>query len=132
LLDADAPALEPVCGGWNVCGFASVPWIIDGGGLPAGNVNLRRFTEHGQAEIGYWLGPGAPGRGLATTRGPDRDQLGLHEPRPQARRVRDPAGTQPPIGWPSASARPRGIREKAHEAGSQWWDMNIYAVERQA
>jgi RimJ/RimL family protein N-acetyltransferase len=24
--DEDAPALEPVCGEWNVCSFTSVPW----------------------------------------------------------------------------------------------------------
>ena len=89
----DAPAIEPVCGEWNVCQFSSVPWIytpsaarawIDrqhdrrrsgsaltlavtvNHGVPVGNVNLVRFSDDGrEAALGYWLVPAARGRGLA-------------------------------------------------------------------
>jgi RimJ/RimL family protein N-acetyltransferase len=92
----DAPALEPVCGEWDVCAFTSVPWDygeaaarawverqrakreagtvlalaieLPGRELPVGNVNLGGFDdERRQAELGYWLVPEARGRGLVTT-----------------------------------------------------------------
>jgi [ribosomal protein S5]-alanine N-acetyltransferase len=93
--DADAPALEPVCGEWDVCAFTSVPesysepealaWIERqrhkraAGTVLAlairardddralGNVNLSRLgADDCEASIGYWLAPDARGRGLVT------------------------------------------------------------------
>jgi [ribosomal protein S5]-alanine N-acetyltransferase len=93
--DEDAPALEPVCGEWDVCAFTSVPevysepealaWIgrqrekraagsvlalaIQGrdDDRALGNVNLSGLAEGArEAEIGYWLVPEARGRGLVT------------------------------------------------------------------
>ena len=89
----DAPAIEPVCGEWNVCQFSSVPWVysqpaarawidrqrdrrLSGSGLalavtvnegvPVGNVNLVRFSDDGrEAALGYWRVPAARGQGLA-------------------------------------------------------------------
>jgi RimJ/RimL family protein N-acetyltransferase len=88
----DAPAIEPVCGEWNVCQF-SVPWAytpsaargwidrqrdrrLSGSGLAlavtvnsgvlVGNVNPVRFSDDGrEAAVGYWLLPAARGQGLA-------------------------------------------------------------------
>jgi RimJ/RimL family protein N-acetyltransferase len=91
----DAPALEPVCGEWNVCAFTSVPWDyseeaarawverqrakreagtvlalaieVPDRELPVGNVNLNAFNgEGGRAGVGYWLAPDARGRGIVT------------------------------------------------------------------
>jgi RimJ/RimL family protein N-acetyltransferase len=93
--DADAPALAPVCGEWDVCAFTSVPWDWSEAAALAwierqrrkraagtvlalaiqapdderalGNVNLAGLDKAGhEAEIGYWLVPAARGRGLAT------------------------------------------------------------------
>jgi [ribosomal protein S5]-alanine N-acetyltransferase len=93
--DEDAPALEPVCGEWDVCGFTSVPttyseaealaWVERqrrkraAGTVLAlaivgrdddralGNVNLAGLAEGSrEAAIGYWLVPEARGRGLVT------------------------------------------------------------------
>jgi RimJ/RimL family protein N-acetyltransferase len=92
--EGDAPAVEPVCGEWDVCQFSTVPWDYtpsearawinrqherrstgsglalaitrDVDGLPVGNVNLVRFSHDGcEAALGYWLIPVARGQGLA-------------------------------------------------------------------
>jgi RimJ/RimL family protein N-acetyltransferase len=93
--DSDAPALEPVCGEWNVCAFTSVPWAYSESEALAwierqrhkraagtvlalaiqgrdddralGNANLAGLADGGpKAELGYWLVPAARDRGLAT------------------------------------------------------------------
>ncbi len=94
--EADAPALESVCGDWDVCRFTSVPWSYSEGEALAwvirqrdkrergavlalaitedgrqegavGNVNLVKFSDDGRgAALGYWLIPDARGRGLAS------------------------------------------------------------------
>jgi RimJ/RimL family protein N-acetyltransferase len=93
--DEDAPALEPVCGEFDVCAFTSVPWewseaealawierqrskraagtvlalAIQGrdDDRALGNVNLAGFEEGArEAAVGYWLVPEARGQGLVT------------------------------------------------------------------
>jgi [ribosomal protein S5]-alanine N-acetyltransferase len=93
--DEDAPALEPVCGEWDVTGFTSVPTVYSKAGALAwierqrrkraagtvlalaiqgrdddrvlGNVNLAGLAEgRREAEIGYWLVPDARGHGIIT------------------------------------------------------------------
>jgi [ribosomal protein S5]-alanine N-acetyltransferase len=93
--EADAPAIEPVCGDPAVCQFTNVPlvysaemaraWIArhherrrageaavfaivgDDDGRVLGNAILLRFDwEARVGEIGYWLLPAARGRGAAT------------------------------------------------------------------
>jgi RimJ/RimL family protein N-acetyltransferase len=81
----DALAIEPVCGEWNVWVYtpsAARAWIdrqrdrrlsgsalalaVTVNDLPAGNLNLVRFSDDGrEATLGYWLLPAARGRGLA-------------------------------------------------------------------
>jgi RimJ/RimL family protein N-acetyltransferase len=158
--DEDAPALEPVCGEWDVCAFTSVPWTYSeaealrwvdrqrqkraAGTVLAlaiqgrdhdralGNVNLARLDDCGrEAAIGYWLVPEARGQGLAT------------------------AAASLLIDWAMASlglervefailpenlasqrvaerlgATPEGIRMESHEADGRLWDMTIWSVGR--
>jgi [ribosomal protein S5]-alanine N-acetyltransferase len=156
--DADAPILEAVCGEWDVCRFTSVPWsyslveatawvtrnrekrsrrevlalaIVEAGGDEvAGNVNLGRFSDDGsRAALGYWLVPGARGRGLASAAartitnwgfeamGLRQIELAILPENTPSRRVAERLG-----------ATPEGLRPDSHEAGGRWWDMEIYTL----
>lgn len=156
--DADSPVLEAVCGEWDVCRFTSVPWtyseaeatawvvrnrekrsrgemlslaIVDADAdSVVGNVNLTRFSEDGrEAALGYWLVPGARGRGLAfaATRtlttwgfealGLERIELAILPENTSSHRVAERLG-----------ATPEGLRPRSHKAGDRWWDMEIYSL----
>ncbi len=156
----DASALAPVCGDPDVCRFTSVPWsyshaaarawitrvarsreagavlamaIVEGAAdAPVGNVNLVRFDDDRRsAALGYWLAPGARGRGLASRAARvlcrwGFDQLGLARielavlPENLAsQRVAERLG-----------ARSEGLRRNSHEADGRRWDMLILALGR--
>ena len=156
----DAPALEPVCGEWDVCGFTSVPWdyseaearawverqwhkreagtvlalaiVADGEALPVGNVNLASFGDDGRAAaIGYWLVPSARRRGFVT--------------RAAAELIRWSFGTLGlqriefeilPENLPShrvaerLGARPEAPRHRVREADGRAYAMDVFAIER--
>jgi RimJ/RimL family protein N-acetyltransferase len=160
--DADAPVLEAVCGEWNVCSFTSVPcdyaeaealaWIertrrkqaagevlglaitADGHDVPVGHFNLTAFGEDGRsAAIGYWLVPRARGRGLASAAcrllidwGFDSLDLERVEFAILPENVASQAVAK------RVGAVPEGLREMSHQEHGRWWDMNVYAVRRQA
>ncbi|HET7121026.1 MAG TPA: GNAT family protein [Solirubrobacterales bacterium] len=154
----DAPVLEAVCGEWDVCQFTSVPWsysladatnwvvrnrekrsrgevlslaIAATDRSPVvGNVNLTRFSADGrEAALGYWLVPGARGRGLASAAaltlagwgfevmGLGRIELAILPENAASHRVAERLG-----------ATSEGLRRGSHEAGGRRWDMEIYAL----
>jgi RimJ/RimL family protein N-acetyltransferase len=158
--DADAAALAPVCGEWDVCAFTSVPWDFSAAAALAwierqrrkraagtvlalaiqapgddralGNVNLARLEERDrEAELGYWLVPAARGRGLASAAASLLVDWGLHD-----------LGLERvelailPENLPSrrvaerVGARPEGVRKRSHHADGLWWDMTIWSVGR--
>jgi ribosomal-protein-alanine N-acetyltransferase len=157
----DAPALEPMCGDPDVCRFSSVPWQYERSAaerwiagvaagrsagavmalaitktgiddLPLGNVNLVRFSDDGHsAALGYWLAPGARGRGLATRAARlmcswGFEALGLAEIElailPENRASQRVAGR--------LGAVPQGLRRDSHRAEGRWWNMEIYVLGR--
>jgi RimJ/RimL family protein N-acetyltransferase len=131
--DEDAPALEPVCGEWDVCGFTSVPSVYSEAEARAwverqrrkraagtvlalaiqgrdddralGNVNLAGLAEgRREAEIGYWLVPEARGRGLVTEAVSLLIDWGFANLGLERSNSRSCPRTSPPSGWRSASA----------------------------
>ncbi|HUR87011.1 MAG TPA: GNAT family N-acetyltransferase [Solirubrobacteraceae bacterium] len=153
----DAPFLEPVCGDPDVCRFTTLPWAytqpealawirrqhdhrtsatavvlavthaVDDVAL--GSVSLGRFSDDGrQAELGYWLLPGARGRGLATTAahvlcawgfehlGLARIELAILPENVASRRVAERLG-----------AAFEGVRPGRHEEGRAV-DMAVYSL----
>ncbi|MBS1846318.1 MAG: GNAT family N-acetyltransferase [Actinobacteria bacterium] len=156
----DAPALEPVCGEWDVCAFTSVPWSYSeaealewigrrrhkraAGTVLAlaiqgpkddralGNVNLAWLADGGrEAEIGYWLVPGARGHGLATAAVSllaewGFDQLGLT--RIEFAILPENLASQRVAK--AVGASPEGIREQSHQAECRAWDMTIWSLTR--
>ena len=158
--DEDAPALEPVCGEWDVCAFTSVPWTYSEAEALAwierqrhkrasgtvlalaiqdrdddralGNVNLARLAGDGrEAAIGYWLVPEARGRGLATAAVSLLIDWGLSE-----HGLERIEFAILPQNLPSQrvaqrlGATPEGIRERSHEAEGRAWDMTIWSLTR--
>jgi [ribosomal protein S5]-alanine N-acetyltransferase len=158
--DEDAPALEQVCGEWDVCAFTSVPWSYSEAGAlewierqrakraagtvlalaiqgrdddrPLGNVNLARLDDaDGEAAIGYWLVPEARGRGLVTAAASLLIDWGLHE-----HGLERIEFAILPENIPSQrvaerlGARPEGIRRRSHEAQGRTWDMTIWSITR--
>jgi RimJ/RimL family protein N-acetyltransferase len=157
--DDDAPALEPVCGEWDVCAFTSVPWEYsepealawvqrqrakrEAGTVLAlaiqgrdderalGNVNLAGF-EGGEAEIGYWLAPAARGRGLAF----DAVRLlidwamnNLGLDRVEFAILPDNLASQRVAE--RLSARSEGVRERSHQDHEgTWHPMTIWSLTR--
>jgi RimJ/RimL family protein N-acetyltransferase len=158
--DEDASALAPVCGEWDVCAFASVPWTYserealawierqrrkrEAGTVLAlaiqepdddralGNVNLAGFDNDGrEAAIGYWLVPEARGRGLATAAASLLIDWGLHTL--DLVRIEFailPGNLASQRIAERVGANPEGIREKSHQAEGRWWDMTIWSVGR--
>jgi RimJ/RimL family protein N-acetyltransferase len=156
--DEDAPALEPVCGEWDVCAFTSVPWdwskaealgwidrqrhkraagtvlalAIQGrdDDRALGNVNLAGLGDGGrQAAIGYWLVPEARGRGLATAAASLLIDWGLHEH--GLERIEFailPENLASQRVAERLGANPEGIRERSHQAEGRAWDMTIWSV----
>ena len=156
--ERDAPALEPVCGEWDVCQFTTVPWIYSveaarawiarvgerrasGSGLalaithrdrpnPIGNVNLVRFSEDGrEAALGYWLLPSARGYGFAVGAALILCAWGFQE----LRLARIELAILPENAASHAvakrlGARQEGVRVASHEAGGHRWDMVIYSL----
>ena len=158
--DEDAPALEPVCGEWDVCAFTSVPWTYSeadglawierqrrkraagtvlalaiqapGDERALGNVNLARFDDEGRdAAIGYWLIPEARGRGLATAATSLLIDWGLHEH--GLERIEFailPENLASQRVADRLGATPEGLRERSHEAEGRLWDMTIWTLTR--
>jgi RimJ/RimL family protein N-acetyltransferase len=158
--DADAPALAPVCGEWDVCAFSSVPWAYSerdalawiarqrrkraAGTVLAlaiqgrdderalGNANLAGMREDGRtAEIGYWLVPEARGRGLATAATALLIDWGFETL--GLERVEFailPENRASQRVAERLGATPEGIRERSHRAEGRWWDMTIWSVSR--
>jgi RimJ/RimL family protein N-acetyltransferase len=156
----DAPALQAVCGDPDVCRFSSVPWQYEHSAaerwiarvsaarsagraialtiteasldLALGNVNLVRFSDDGRsAALGYWLAPGARGRGLATAAARLLCGWGF-----QALRLADIELAILPENLASQrvagrlGATPCGLRRGSHRADGHWWDMAIYVLGR--
>lgn len=155
----DAPALGPVCGLPDVCQFTSVPWVYErlaaeawitrlalgraegvtlalaitetGIDVPAGNVNLVRFSADGRkAALGYWLALAARKRGLATRAakllcrwGFEALGLALIELAIQPENAAS-HGVARRIG-----ATRQGLRRNSHHADGRWWDMVIYELD---
>lgn len=157
--DEDAPALEPVCGEWNVCAFTSVPWTYSRAGAQEwierqrhkraagtvlalaiqgrdddralGNVNLARLDDGREAAIGYWLVPEARGRGLVTAAASLLIDWGLREH--DLERIEFailPENLASQHVAERLGARPEGIREHSHEAEGRSWDMTIWSITR--
>jgi len=158
--DEDAPALEPVCGEWDVCAFTSVPWSWSKAGAlewidrqrhkraagtvlalaiqgrdddrALGNVNLAGFGGDGrEAEIGYWLVPEARGRGLATAAVSLLIDWGLREH--GLERIEFailPENLASQRVAERLGATPEGIRERSHQAEGRAWDMTIWSLTR--
>jgi [ribosomal protein S5]-alanine N-acetyltransferase len=158
--EEDAPALEPVCGEWNVSSFTSVPWdwsegaarawvarqgekraagtvlalaiVEPGRELPVGNVNLTELDGDGRsASIGYWLVPEARGRGLAGAAA--RLLIGWGFDTLGLERVEFailPDNHASQRVAERAGAVAEGVRERSHHEHGRWWDMSIYAVTR--
>jgi ribosomal-protein-alanine N-acetyltransferase len=154
--DEDAPALEPVCGEWDVGAFTSVPWDWSEAGAlewierqrgkraagtvlalaiqgrdddrALGNVNLARL-DGGEAAIGYWLVPEARGRGLATAAASLLVDWGLREhglERIEFAILPENLASQRVAE--RLGATPEGIREHSHEAEGRAWDMTIWSL----
>jgi [ribosomal protein S5]-alanine N-acetyltransferase len=158
--EADAPALEAVCGEWNVCQFTSVPWsyslveatawvtrnrekrsrgevlslaIVEAGGDEVvGNVNLGRFSDDGsRAALGYWLVPSARGRGLASVAARTLTNWGFHVMGLERIELAIlPENAASHRVAERLGAKPEGLRPSSHEAGGRWWDMEIYVLHR--
>jgi ribosomal-protein-alanine N-acetyltransferase len=158
--DADAPALESVCGEWNVCQFTSVPWsysldeatawvvrnrekrsrgevlslaIVEAGrDEVVGNVNLVGFSDDGtEAALGYWLVPSARGRGLASAAARTLTDWGFGVMGlEQIELAILPENTASQRVAERLGATPEGLRPNSHEAGGRWWDMEIYVLRR--
>lgn len=158
--DADAPALESVCGEWNVCAFTSVPWSWSKAGAlewidrqrykraagtvlamaivaaeddrALGNVNLARLGDGGQeAEIGYWLVPEARGHGLATGATALLAAWGFENL--GLERIEFailPENVASQGVAERVGAKPEGIRERSHRAEGRAWDMTIWSLTR--
>lgn len=158
--DEDAPALEPVCGEWDVCAFTSVPWSYSKAGAlgwidrqrnkraagtvlalaiqgpeddrALGNVNLAGLDDGGrEAEIGYWLMPDARGRGLATTAVSLLVGWGFDQL--GLERIEFailPENVASQRVAERLGANPEGIRERSHQAEGRAWDMTIWSLTR--
>jgi RimJ/RimL family protein N-acetyltransferase len=158
--DEDAPALEPVCGEWDVCAFTSVPWSYSKAGAlewidrqrhkraagtvlalaiqgrddhrALGNVNLAGLDDGGhEAAVGYWLVPEARGRGIATAAASLLINWGLREH--GLERIEFailPENTASQRVAERVGATPEGIRERSHQAEGRHWDMSIWSVTR--
>jgi [ribosomal protein S5]-alanine N-acetyltransferase len=158
--DADAPALEPVCGEWDVCAFTSVPWTYSKAGAlewierqrrkraagtvlalaiqgrdddrALGNVNLAALDGRGgEAEVGYWLVPEARGRGLVTAAASLLIDWGLREH--GLERIEFailPENLASQRVAERLGATPEGIREASHQAEGRAWDMTIWSLTR--
>lgn len=156
--DADAAALAPVCGEWDVCAFTSVPWEWSEGealawierqrekraagtvlalaiqarddGRALGNVNLAGLGDGGrEAAVGYWLTPEARGRGLATAATSLLIDWGLRNL--GLERVEFAIVPENHASQRVAErvrATPEGVRERSHQAEGRWWDMTIWSV----
>jgi [ribosomal protein S5]-alanine N-acetyltransferase len=158
--DEDAPALEPVCGEWDVCAFTSVPRAYSKAGALAwierqrrkrsagtvlalaiqdgdeeralGNVNLAGLGDDGRAaEIGYWLVPEARGRGLATAAASLLIDWGLREHGLERIELAIlPDNLASQRVARRLGATPEGIRERSHQAEGRAWDMTIWSITR--
>jgi ribosomal-protein-alanine N-acetyltransferase len=156
--ERDAPAVEPVCGEWNVCQFTSVPWQYtpaaarawinrlrrrrtSGTALalaimrqaddpPVGNVNLVRFSPDGrEAALGYWLVPAARGQGLAARSARMLCAWGFRELQLQRIELAIlPENVASHAVAERLGATREGVRSGSHEAGGQSWDMVIYSL----
>jgi [ribosomal protein S5]-alanine N-acetyltransferase len=154
----DAPALEPVCGEWNVSSFTSVPWDYTeaearswvarqrekraagtvlalaitqpGRDLPLGNVNLAEFDPAGtSASVGYWLVPDARGRGLAAIAARLLIDWGFETL--GLERIEFailPENLASQRVAERLGATSEGIREQSHHDHGRWWDMGIWSV----
>jgi RimJ/RimL family protein N-acetyltransferase len=158
--DADAPALAPVCGEWDVCAFTSVPWTYSedealawigrqrakraAGTVLAlaiqgrdderalGNVNLSGLDGDGrEAEIGYWLVPEARGRGLVTAAVSLLVDWGFENL--GLERIEFailPENLASQHVAERLGATPEGLREQSHESEGRRWDMTIWSLTR--
>ncbi len=156
--DEDAPALEPVCGEWDVCAFTSVPWSYSEAGTlewiewqrrkraagtvlalaiqgrdddrALGNVNLAGLDgDRREAEIGYWLVPEARGRGLATAAASLLIDWGLREG--GLERIEFavlPENVASQRVAKRLGATSEGLRERSHQAEGRAWDMTIWSL----
>lgn len=156
----DAPALESVCGEWDVCQFTSVPWEYTqaaarawirrlqerrsagtglalavtrvGEGRPVGSVNLVRFSEDGlRAALGYWVVPEARGQGLAVRAARVLCGWGFRElVLERIELAIRPGNTASHAVVARLGATCEGLRVDSHEAGGRRWDMIIYSMTR--
>jgi RimJ/RimL family protein N-acetyltransferase len=158
--EEDAPAIEPVCGEWNVCAFTSVPWSYSRAGASEwierqrrkraagsvlalaiqgrdderalGNLNLAGLDDGGhEAEIGYWLVPEARGRGLASAAVSLLAEWGFEQLRLERIEFAIlPENVASQRVAESVGATPEGIRERSHQAEGRAWDMTIWSLSR--
>ena len=156
--ERDAPALEPVCGEWDICQFTTVPWTYsvgaarawiarlgerraNGSGLalaithrdrpiPMGNVNLVRFSADGrEAALGYWLAPAARGHGFAVGAAQLLCAWGFQELRlARIEMAILPENAASHGVAKRLGAQREGVRVASHESGGQRWDMVIYSL----
>lgn len=158
--DEDAPALEPVCGEWNVCAFTSMPWSYSEAETLAwverqrqkraagtvlalaiqgpdddrvlGNVNLAGLDGGREAGIGYWLIPEARGRGLATAATTLLVDWGFdHLGLERIEFAILPENQASQRVAERLGATPEGIRERSHEAEGREHDMRIWSLTRE-
>jgi hypothetical protein len=156
--ERDAPAVEPVCGDWDVCQFSTGPWEYShaaarawvarqlgrrsiGSGLalavcrpgeaPVGNVNLVRFSDDGReaAWATGWCRPLAD-------RGSQCDPRGCCVSGDfgscglSASSWRFSGECRLACRRRAAWRRARGVRPDSHQAGGRHWDMVIYSLTR--
>jgi [ribosomal protein S5]-alanine N-acetyltransferase len=158
--EEDAPALEPVCGEWDVCAFTSVPWSYSkagarewiarqrykraagtvlalaiqtpGGDRALGNVNLAGFGDDRRAAaIGYWLVPEARGQGLVTAAVSLLADWGFESL--GLERIEFailPENLASRRVAERLGATAEGIREHSHRAEGRDWDMTIWSLSR--
>ena len=156
--DADAAALEPVCGEWDVSRFTSVPWdyshgealawvgrqrekrsrgtvlamaiLAEGEEGALGNVNLAEFSEDGrQASLGYWVVPAARGRGVASRAAAILTRWGFETLGLQRIELEIlPGNLASHRVAERLGATYEGLRRDSHEAGGRLWDMSIYSL----
>lgn len=156
--DHDAPALEPVCGEWDVCQFSTVPWEYtpaaarawierhrgrrssgtgialaitrDEGDLPVGNVNLSLLGDEDRIPtLGYWLTPAARGQGLAARAARLLRDYGFRELRLERMEISiRPENAASHAVAARLGATREGLRRDSHDAGGRRWDMVVYSL----
>lgn len=98
-------------------------------GSVVGNVNLTRFSDDGcEAALGYWLVPGARGRGLASAAASTLANWGFEALGLESRAGHPAPECAVPSSGRATGSNTGGLRPKSHEAGGRWWDMEIYSL----